>query len=101
MKSKLLLALTLLAGSLAAQPRVSFGMSFGSGGYYPPPPPPRYAYAQPRCPGPGYVWVDGFWQPGRDRYYWQPGAWMRPPHPRSRWTAPRYNRGHWNSGYWR
>jgi hypothetical protein len=103
MKTKLALAAILLATGLAtsatAGPRVAIGINFGPG-YYPAPPPPRYV-AMPRCPGPGYIWTDGYWHPGRDRYLWQPGAWVRPPYARARWIAPRVHRGHYHRGYWR
>jgi hypothetical protein len=104
MKMKLLLASILVAGALSAGPRVSVGLNFGPGhfgpGYYPALPPPRAAFV-PRCPGPGYVWTGGYWHPGANQYYWQPGAWVRPPQARARWVAPRVHRGHFYRGYWR
>ncbi len=99
MKTKLMLVLVLLAGSLAAGPRISVNLGFGPG-YYPPPPPVRYARVAP-CPGPGYAWVDGYWYPQASRYVWHPGQWVRPPYARSRWISPRYDRGHYHRGYWR
>lgn len=99
MKTKLMLVLTLLAGSVAAGPRISIGLGFGPG-YYPPPPPPRHSRIS-RCPGPGYSWVDGYWYPQGRRYAWRPGQWLRPPQARSYWMAPRYDRGHFHQGYWR
>jgi hypothetical protein len=57
MKTKILAGL-LLAGSAAfAAPRVSFGIGIGV-------PAPVVVAAVPPCPGPGYVFVDGFWRPG-------------------------------------
>jgi len=54
MKTKILAGL-LLAGSAAfAAPRVSFGIGFGV--------PAPVVVAQPPCPGPGYVFVGGYWQ---------------------------------------
>ena len=67
-----------------------------------PPPPARvevYGYA----PGPGYVWIDGFWD-WRGRYVWVPGYWGRRPHPHAVWERGHgyydhgryyYRRGHW------
>ena len=83
MKIKLI-ALAVLAGSaLFAQPRVSVGIgvgggyyqgSYNAGGYYPD---PAYAAAPP-CPGPGYVWVDGYY----DGPAWVRGYWTLPVQPR-------------------
>jgi len=71
--------------------------------YMPPPPAPRvgvYGYA----PGPGYVWIDGFWD-WRDRYVWVPGYWARPPRAHARWVAGRAyyrnRRYYYRRGYWR
>jgi len=62
MKKKILVGL-LLAGSAAfAAPRDSFGASFGSRA--------SYAEAVPPCPGPGYTFVDGYWQAPVVRNEW-------------------------------
>jgi hypothetical protein len=65
MKTKILAGL-LLAGSVAfAAPRVAFGIGFGA-------PAPVVVAAVPPCPGPGYVFINGFWQlPGPG--YWHAG----------------------------
>ncbi|MGH9668071.1 MAG: YXWGXW repeat-containing protein [Bryobacteraceae bacterium] len=67
------------------------------------PPPPRvevYGYA----PGPGYVWVSGFWD-WRGRWVWAPGRWLRPPHRGAHWVPSRWDRGRHGyvfvRGYWR
>ena len=99
MKTKLLALFLLAGGSLFAGPRIVVGI--GAGGYGPPPPPPRVAYVQPPCPGPGYTWVSGYWYPAGPRYVWRAGYWAPRPHPRARWIAPRYYRGHYYRGYWR
>ncbi len=74
MKSKLLAGLVLAGGSLFAGPRIAVGVGFGT-------PAPVYtapAYVAPAyvppCPGPDYVFVDGYWQRRpvvihRDYYY--------------------------------
>ncbi len=60
MKKKILAGLLLAGGTMFAAPRVSFGIGIGV-----PAPvvvaPPVYA-AVPPCPGPGYVFIDGYWQ---------------------------------------
>ncbi len=54
MKTKVL-AMMLLAGGMAfAQPRISVGIGFGQ-------PAPVYVSNIPPCPGPGYVWLNGYW----------------------------------------
>jgi hypothetical protein len=70
MKKKILVGLLLAGSTMFAAPRVSFGVSIGAPG-----PvrvaPPVYA-AVPPCPGPGYVFVNGFWRfegVQRDRNY--------------------------------
>lgn len=68
------------------------------------PPEPMYESCG-RMPGPGYVWVNGFWRWGGARYVWAPGFWMRPPHPRASWVAGGWMRGpsgfHFRAGFWR
>lgn len=65
-----------------------------------PPPPPSYAYQRPSLPGPGYYWVDGYWNFFGRRYVWVPGYWMRPPYAGAYWVAPRYSGGRFFLGFW-
>lgn len=64
---KAVLAMVLLAGSALAGPRVAVGIEFGA--------PATVAVVQPPCPGPGYVWVDGYYQPNG---VWAAGYWRAP-----------------------
>jgi hypothetical protein len=71
----------LLLAALAA------GTSAGCSRHYrahtPPPPPPPYAYRERgMAPGPGYVWVDGYWALRGNRWHWMSGHWVRPPYSR-------------------
>jgi|PlaIllAssembly_1097288.scaffolds.fasta_scaffold385581_2 hypothetical protein len=51
----------------------------------PPPPPPPYAErARVRPPGPGYVWVEGYWLRRGNHWHWVRGYWTRPEHWRDR-----------------
>ena len=108
MKLKLVVLMALAAASAFAESRFSIGVhiggypAYGPGGYYvaaPPPPPPVY-YAPP-SPGPGFVWVSGYYYPVGRRYEWRQGYWTRPPHAHARWIAPRYRQGRYYAGYWR
>jgi WXXGXW repeat (2 copies) len=69
-------------------------------------PPPLPAYSQPAIPGPGYIWIPGYWAWNGAGYYWVPGYWTTPPAADLLWTP-----GYWawndtgkdfvfNSGYW-
>lgn len=60
MKTKILAGLLLAGGTMFAAPRVSFGVGFGV-------PAPVVVAAVPPCPGPGYVFVDGYWRLGGAR----------------------------------
>jgi hypothetical protein len=72
----------------------------------PPPPAPYVVGAVGVAPGPGYVWVDGYWNLSGNRWAWVNGRWAVPPRPRAVWVADRwerhgsgwrYHRGHWRS----
>ena len=69
-------------------------------------PPPLPYYAQPPCPGYGYIWTPGYWAWNDyvGDYYWVPGTWVQPPQIGYLWTP-----GWWgwrdglyvfNAGYW-
>jgi hypothetical protein len=53
-------------------------------------PPPYREEVIGVAPGPGFVWVRGYWQWGGSAYAWVPGRWVRPPYRHARWQA-----GHW------
>ena len=61
------------------------GVSFG-------PPPPLVAGPVGFAPGPSWVWTDGYYTWGGNRWVWQPGRWARPPHPGYVWRGPSYER---------
>jgi hypothetical protein len=64
---KAVLAMILLAGSALAGPRIAVGIGFGV--------PAPVAVVRPACPGPGYVWVDGYYAPNG---VWVAGFWRAP-----------------------
>ena len=68
------------------------------------PPPPLPVYAQPPCPGDGYLWTPGYWGYGNANYYWVPGVWAQAPYTGALWTpgwwgflgaAYRFHQGYW------
>ncbi len=81
-----------------------YDSDYDSQGYiaHAPPPAPVYgpSFRRPAMPGPGFVWVDGFWSFTRGRYVWVSGYWMRPPYVGSYWVAPRYSSGRFFAGFW-
>lgn len=99
----LVAGLLLTGNSLFAESRFSFGIGIGTPGYYYAPPPP--VVYRPPYPGPGYYWVDGYYDPYNA---WIPGYWA-PLAYRYGYAAPRYYsaprfyggyyRGGWGNGY--
>ena len=67
-------------------------------------PPALPVYAQPACPGDGYIWTPGYWAYGEDGYYWVPGTWVSAPEPGLLWTPGYWGFGGgfyaWHPGYW-
>lgn len=62
---KAIAVMMLLGGCVFAAPRVTVGIGFGA---------PVVAVL-PACPGPGYVWVDGYYAPTG---VWVSGYWAPP-----------------------
>src|SRR5271155_5141198 len=94
----LFFALVVLSMSAAAFAQIGVAITIG--------PPALPVYAQPVCPGDGYLWTPGYWAWGDDfnDYYWVPGTWVEPPEVGFLWTP-----GYWgwgggryifNDGYW-
>lgn len=67
-------------------------------------PPALPVYAQPPLPGPGYLWVPGYWAWGDAGYYWVPGYWSEPPQAGLLWTPAWWGWENgaylWHAGYW-
>ena len=85
-----------LSSSSAAQIAVGVSVRFG--------PPALPFYAQPICPGPGYLWTPGFWAWNDEGgYYWVPGTWVVAPIGML-WTPGYWGWGGgfyaWHPGYW-
>jgi WXXGXW repeat (2 copies) len=58
------------------------------------------------APGPGFVWIRGFYRWNGGAYLWVPGRWERPPYARAVWVPGRWVRHprqgwYWVDGRWR
>jgi hypothetical protein len=91
----------MLAGALLVAPQAAQARVFISVGIAPPLIP---YYAQPLCPGDGYIWTPGYWAYGDDGYEWVDGAWVLAPYEGALWTPGYWGWGggayFWNAGYW-
>jgi hypothetical protein len=88
----------ILAFSVASFGQIAVGISVRIG------PPALPVYAQPICPGPGYIWTPGYWAwDNDDGYYWVPGTWVVAP-VGMLWTPGYWGWGGgfyvWHAGYW-
>ncbi len=99
----LVIALAIVPGFAlphAASAQVSIGISVGFA------PPLLPVYAQPICPGEGYIWTPGYWawDPDDEDYYWVPGTWVLAPEPGFLWTPAYWGWGGssfvFYEGYW-
>ncbi len=91
----------LLALLISIVPAASFAGVFVSITVAPPVLP---VYAQPVCPGDGYLWTPGYWAYAPAGYYWVPGVWVMAPRPGLLWTPGYWGFGGgfyaWHAGYW-
>jgi hypothetical protein len=58
------------------------------------------------APGPGYLWLPGFYRWNGGAYAWVPGRWERAPRPRAvwvpgRWVRERRRGWYFVDGHWR
>jgi len=57
------------------------------------------------APGPGYVWIDGYWTRRGNDWGWVGGSWVRPPRARAVWVRSEWrhegNRYRFYKGHWR
>jgi WXXGXW repeat (2 copies) len=94
----LLLASIPLAMPAPSRAQIAIGVSVRVG------PPVLPVYAQPICPGPGYIWTPGYWAHDEDDYYWVPGTWVMAPEPGLLWTPGYWGFSDglyvWHGGYW-
>jgi hypothetical protein len=92
------IAVGLMAIPVPSRAQVAVGISVRVG------PPVLPVYVQPICPGPGYIWVPGYWAYGPDGYFWVPGTWVFPPEEGLLWTPGYWGWDDgfyiWHEGYW-
>jgi hypothetical protein len=69
------------------------------------PPPPEVVETVTVAPGPGFLWIGGYygWEGGG--WHWHPGHWEQRPRPGAVWVHPHYvyrgGRHVWVRGGWR
>jgi hypothetical protein len=94
----LFFAILMLALPAASSAQISVGVAIHVG------PPALPVYAQPVCPGAGYIWTPGYWAYGPVGYYWVPGTWVVSPAAGLLWTPGYWGWGGgvyaWHAGYW-
>jgi len=84
--------------------------SYGAAGamYVQTAPPPVQYEEVTVAPGPGFIWVAGYWDWTGMQYAWVSGHWTRPPSGYTVWVPARYERrsngwnyhpGHWGGGH--
>jgi hypothetical protein len=94
----LLSTVSVLSFSTASSAQIGIGISVRIG------PPALPVYAQPICPGPGYLWTPGYWAWNDvGGYYWVPGTWVIAP-VGMLWTPGYWGFAGgfygWHPGYW-
>ena len=87
-----------LSAASSAEIAIGIGISVRIG------PPALPVYAQPICPGPGYLWTPGYWAwSDVNGYYWVPGTWVVAP-VGMLWTPGYWGFAGgfygWHAGYW-
>lgn len=69
------------------------------------PPPVAYNEVVVAAPGPGYVWIGGYYSWTGREYYWNRGHWTLPPAGYRYWNPGVWHRDHrghyWVPGHWR
>ncbi len=88
---------SLVAAGIFAFASVPHTAAAQVGVYIGPTPPPMRYEARPPAPGPGFAWVDGFYEPWQGGYRWHPGYWNQPPYAGAYWNHPHYD--HYNEGW--
>ncbi|HWI84257.1 YXWGXW repeat-containing protein [Ramlibacter sp.] len=68
-------------------------------------PPPLIVEPMLVAPGPGYIWIGGYWSWSGGHHVWTHGRWAAPPRHGQQWVPRRWERGpggwHQRGGHWR
>ena len=96
MKTRLMALMLMAGGALFAGTHVAIGVQIGRPVVVPAP--VAVNPYRPPCPGPGYVWIEGYYDEFGN---WYAGYWALPPYAGSYWVAPRYYGHRYYPGYWR
>jgi hypothetical protein len=97
MKKKFMALLLMAGGAGFAATHFAIGVQIGRPAPVIVPAPVVADSYQPPCPGPGYLWIQGY----SDEFgNWHAGYWTLPPYTGAYWVAPRFVSGHFNAGYW-
>lgn len=95
MKTKLMALMVLTGAAMLAETRVAIGVNIG--GFRPARPVVVAHSYRPACPGPGYIWIDGYYDPYGA---WYDGYWDVAPYAGAYWVAPRVVSGRFVAGFW-
>ena len=98
MKLRLMALMLMAGGALFAETRVAIGVQIGRPAPVVVPAPVAVSVYRPPCPGPGYVWIAGYYDEFGN---WYEGYWALPPYAGAYWVAPRFAGRHFYAGYWR
>ncbi len=100
-----ILGTAVILGGLSLAGLSLTGCAGGYAFYATAPPPPIRVEARGIAPGPGFIWIDGYWGYGGGGYAWVAGRWARPPRPRAVWVPGRWEtrrgRYYYRQGRWR
>ncbi len=97
MKTRLMALMLMAGGALFAETHVAIGIRIGRPAPVVVPAPVRVVAYRPPCPGPGYIWIDGYYDEFGN---WMEGYWALPPYTGAYWVAPRFVDRHFYAGYW-
>jgi len=97
MRPRLMVLMLMAGGALFAETHVAIGVRIGRPAPVVVPAPVAVSVYRPPCPGPGYIWIEGYYDEYGD---WYEGYWALPPYAGAYWIAPRIVSGHFHAGYW-
>jgi hypothetical protein len=97
MKTRLMALMLMAGGALFAGTHVAIGVQIGRPAPVFVPAPVAVNAYRPPCPGPGYTWIEGYYDEFGN---WYEGYWALPPYVGAYWVAPRFIGSHYYAGYW-